>query len=78
MTVRKTEDVYIRRRRVPLAEVCCPIFKNFRIVYANEIEQTSVDVMLACSRVEVGGVATLLTPVVLRVGWVSNERVKAP
>ena len=78
MTVRKTRDVYIRRRRVPLAEVCCSISENFRIVCTNEIGQSSVDVMLACGGVEVGWVATLPAAVVWKVGWASNEKVKAP
>ena len=78
MTVRKTKDLYIRRRRVPLAGVCWSISKNFRIVCTNEIGQSSVDVMLACGGVEIGGVATLPTAVVWKVGWASNKRVKAP
>ena len=78
MTVRKTKDVYIRRRRVPLAEVYCTISEDFRIVYAGEIGQSSVEVILACGGVGVGGVATLPAPVVWRVGWALNEKVKAP
>ena len=78
MTACKTKDAYIRRRRVPLAEVCCSVSQNFRIVYANEIGQSSVEVVLACGGVGVGGVATLPAAVVWKIGWASNEKVKAP
>ena len=78
MTVRKTKDIYIRRRRVPLAEVCCSVSQNFRIVYANEIGQSSVEVVLACGGVGVGGVATLPAAVARKIGRASNEKVRAP
>ena len=78
MTVRKTKDMYIRRRRVPLAEVCYSISQSFRIVYADEIGRSRVKVMLACGGVEVGEVTTLPAAVVWKVGWASNEKVKAP
>jgi len=78
VTVRKTKGIYIRRRRVPLAEVYCSISEKFLIVYANEIGQSSVEVMLAYGGVEVGEVATLPTAIVRKVGWASNEKVKAP
>ena len=78
MTVRKTKDIYIRRRRVPLAEVCCSISQSFLIMYANEIGQSSVEVVLAYGGVEVGEVATLPAAIVWKVGWASNEKVKAP
>jgi hypothetical protein len=35
VTVHKTRGIYIRRRRVPLAEVYCLIFENFHIVYTD-------------------------------------------
>ena len=77
VTVRKTRDTYIRRRRVPLAEVCCSISQNFRIVYANEIGQSSVEVVLVrCGGVGVGGVATLPAAVARKIGRASNEKVK--
>jgi len=75
--VHKAKDVYIRRRRGPLAEIFCSVSKNFRIVYANEIGQSSVEVILARGEVEVGGVATVPTPVVRKVGWASNEKINA-
>ena len=68
-----TKDIYIRRRRVPLAEVCCSVSQNFRIVYANEIGQSSVEVVLTC-----GGVSTLPAAVARKIGRASNEKVKAP
>ena len=46
-------------------------------MYANEIGQSSVEVMLACGGVEVGEVATLPAAVIRKVGWASNEKVKA-
>ena len=62
---------------MPLAEVYCSISENFLIMYANEIGQSSVEVMLACGRVEVSEVATLPAAVIRKVGWASNEKVKA-
>ena len=47
-------------------------------MYANEIGQSSVEVMVACGEVEVGGIATLPAPVVRKVGWALNEKVKTP
>ena len=78
MTVRKTKDIYIRRRRVPLAEVCCSVSQNFHIVCANEIGQSSVEEVLACGGVGVGGVATLPAAVARKIGRASSEKVKAP
>ena len=72
MTVRKTRDIYIHRRRVPLAEVCCSVSQNFCIVYANEIGWSSVKVVLACGGVGVDGA------VARKIGRDSNEKVKAP
>ena len=71
-SVRKTKDAYIRRRRVPLAEVCCSVSQNFCIMYANEIRWSSVEVVLACGGVRVDGA------VARKIGRASNETVKAP
>ena len=39
---------------------------------------SSVEVMLACGGIRVGGVATLPAAVIWKVGWASNEKVKVP
>ena len=43
MTVHKTRDIYIRRRRVPLSEVYSPISENFYLAYTNMTEQSWVE-----------------------------------
>ena len=73
VTVPRTRDLNIRRRRVPLAEIYCSISENFHIVYMNKTGEPSVRVTPACSGVEVGGVATLPAPRSLE-GWLGFER----
>jgi len=62
VTVPRTRDLNIRRRRVPLAEIYCSIYENLHIVYTNKTGEPSVGVTPACGGVEVGGVATLPAP----------------
>ena len=61
MTVPRTRDLNIRRRRVPLAEIYCSISENFHIVYTNKTGESSV------------GVTTLPAPRSLE-GWLGFER----
>jgi len=59
VTVPRTRDIYIRRRRVPLAEVCCSVSENLPLVWTNENRELSVEVIPACGTAEVGYFATL-------------------
>ena len=73
MTVPRTKNLNIRRRRVPLAEIYCSISENLYIVYMNKAGGSSVGVTPACGGVEVGGEVTLSTPRSLE-GWLGFER----
>jgi len=83
VTVRKTRDMYIRRRRVPLAKVYYSISRNFSTGWTSEAGELGVGVTLACGGVEVGGVevggvevggvVVLPAPCSLE-GWLSFER----
>ena len=73
VTVPRTRDLNIRRRRVSLAEIYYSISENFHIVYTNKTGESSVGVIPACGGVEVGGVATLPAPRSLE-GWLGFER----
>ena len=73
MTVRKTRDMYIRRRRVPLAEVYYSISRNLSTGWTSEAGELGVGVTLACGGVEVGGVVILPAPCGLE-GWLGFER----
>ena len=73
MTIRKTRDTYIRRRRVPLAEFYSSIYENFRVVYTNETGESNVEVAPACGGVEVGGIAILPAPCSSE-SWLSFKR----
>ena len=44
VTVRKTRDMHIRRRRVPLSEVYSSISENFHLMYTNGTGQSYVEV----------------------------------
>ena len=44
MTVRKTRDIYIRRRRVPLSEVYSSISENFHLVHTSGTGKSCVEV----------------------------------
>ena len=68
VTVPRTRDLNIRRRRVPLAEIYYSISENFHIVYTNKTGESSVGATPAC-----GGVATLPAPRSLE-GWLGFER----
>ena len=72
VTVPRTRDLNIRRRRVPLAEIYCSISENFHIVYTDKTGELSVGVTPACGGVEVGGVATPPAPNLE--GWLGFER----
>jgi hypothetical protein len=73
VAVHKTRDVYIRRRRVPLAEFYCSIREDFHIAYVNGTRASNIEVAPACGGVEVGGIAIL--PVSRNSeGWLGFER----
>jgi hypothetical protein len=76
--VHKTRGIYIRRRRVPLAEVYCLIFENFHIAYTNGTGVSSLKASSACSEVQVDGVAVISSLISQRVGWVSSQTAEAP
>ena len=44
VTVRKTRDIHIRRRRVPLSEVYSSISENFHLMHTNGTGQSCVKV----------------------------------
>jgi hypothetical protein len=69
---RKTWGMYIRRRRVSLAEIYCLIVENFHIAYTDGTGESGIGVASVCGDVQVGGVAVLSTLIPRRVGWVSN------
>jgi hypothetical protein len=73
MTVHKTRDIYIRRRRVPLAEFYFSIYENFHIAYINETGESSIEAAPACGEVEVGGIAVLPVPCSSE-GWLGFKR----
>jgi hypothetical protein len=54
------------------------MFENLRIVYANEIEQSSAEVMLAHGGIEADRVVAFPNPVVWRVIEVLSETALAP
>jgi hypothetical protein len=70
--------MYIRRRRVPLAEIYCLIFENFHIAYTNRSGESSIKARSVCGAVEVGGVAVLPALISRRVDWLSSETAEAP
>jgi len=73
VTVPRTRDIYIRRRRVPLAEVYCSVSENFPLVWTNENRELSVEAIPACGTAEVGEFATL--PALRSFGgWLGFER----
>ena len=78
VTVPRTRDIYIRCRRVPLAEVYCSVSENFPLVWTNENRELSVEVIPACGAAEVGEFSTLPAAVARKIGRLSNEKVKAP
>jgi len=51
-TVRKTRDIYIRHRRVPLADVYCSVSGIFPIVWTNETGESGIEVTSACGGVQ--------------------------
>ena len=73
MTVPRTRDIYIRCRRVPLAEVYCSVSENFPLVWTSENRKLSVEVTPAYGAAEVDEFATLPA---LRIfgGWLRFER----
>jgi hypothetical protein len=73
VTIHNTRSYYIRRRRVPLAEGYSLISENLHIAYANETEQSSVEVTPAPSGVEVDGIIVLPDPVTWKIGRVLSE-----
>jgi len=74
VTVHRGGDIYMCCRRVPLAEVYCPVpGDKFHIAYTNETRDLGIEVTPAC-----GGVAIFPAPIVRGVGWVSNETAEAP
>jgi hypothetical protein len=77
VTVPKTRDMYIRRRRVPLAEIYCLIFENFHIAYTNRSGESSIKARSVCGAIEVGGVAVLPALISRRVDWLSSETAEA-
>ena len=79
MTVPRTRDIYIRHRRVPLAEVYCSVSENPPPPSCEPTKtELSVEVTPAYGAVEVGGFATLPAPVVFGAGWDLSEKAKAP
>ena len=66
-------DIYIRCRRVPLAEVYCSVSENFPLVWTNQNRELSVELTPACGAAEVDEFATLPA---LRIfgGWLRFER----
>jgi len=47
---------------MPLAEVCCSISENFRVVYTNETGESSIEATPACGGVKVDETAILPVP----------------
>jgi hypothetical protein len=78
VTIHKTRDIYIRRRRVSLAEFYCSIYEDFHVAYINETGASSIEAAPTCGGVEVSGIAVLPVLVVRKVCWVSNKTAKAP
>jgi len=73
VTVPRTRDIYIRCRRVPLAEVYCSVPENFPLVWTDKNGESSVEVTPACGAAEVGEFATL--PALRSFGgWLGFER----
>ena len=73
VTVPRTGDIYIRCRRVPLAEVYCSVSENFPLVWTNQNRELSVELIPACGAAEVGEFAALPA---LGAGWDSSEKAK--
>jgi hypothetical protein len=62
VTVHKTRNIYVRRRRVPLAEFYYSVYENFHIACINEIGEQSIEAAPTCGGVGVGGIAILPVP----------------
>jgi hypothetical protein len=73
VTVHKTRDIYIRRRRVPLAELYCSIYEDSHIAYMRETGASSIEAASVGGGVEVGGIAVLPVPCSSE-GWLAFER----
>ena len=78
VTIRNARYYHIHRRRVSPAEVYSSISENFRIVYTNETEQSSLEMISAYGGVEVGEIVTLPEPETWKVGRLSSETTQAP
>jgi len=74
--IKKAVNIYIRRRRVPLAEVCCSIFENFLATYTNKIRQSSQGEPTGLGKVEMGGITIFPNPHYLE-GWPSSKEIAA-
>ena len=72
MTVRKTRDIYVRRRRASLTDVYCSS-ENFRIAYPNETGQSGTAETPAYGGIKVGMVMVLPGPHNLD-GWPAFEQ----
>ena len=78
MTVRKTRDIYIRCRRVPLSEVYSSISENFHLLHTNGTGQSCVEVNAI---VQYGRSRTITVPpdpVTWRAGRLSSKMALAP
>ena len=78
MAVCKVGRIPIFPGRAPLPEVYSSMFRNLRIAYANEIQQSSAEVMLAHGGIEADRVVAFPNSVVWRVIGVLSETALAP
>jgi hypothetical protein len=73
VTIPNAGNMCIPRRRVPLAEIYCLIFENFRVACTNRSGESCIKARSVCGAIEVGGVAVLPALISRRVYWLSSE-----
>ena len=78
ITVRKTRDIYIRRRRVLLSEVYSSISENFHLVHTNGTGQSYVEVNASVQYDWSRTITVLPDPVTWRADRLSSKMALAP
>ena len=78
ITVRKTRDIYIRRRRVLLSEVYSSISENFHLVHTNGTGQSCVEVNASVQYDWSRTITVLPDPVTWRADRLSSKMALAP
>ena len=73
MTICSAIYYHIHRRRVPLAEIYSSISANLHVVYADENEESGIEMVPAQGGAEVAGIAAFPDPEIHSIGWVLGK-----